>query len=782
MRFRIIDAILVFPLVQVCFLCSNIRMRQTLTLLFILISTLLNAQRVGVVLSGGGATAFAHVGFLKALEENDVPIDYIGGTSMGAVIAAMYASGYSVVEIDSMVHTQGFMDAVTGRLDEDWKFYFKNPEPTAEMATIKYSKGTFISNAIPTNLIDPAMLDWNLMESFSQADGASNNNFDSLYVPFRCIAADVKNKREIIFRQGPLNIATRASSTYPFYLPPRRVDGALLFDGGIYNNFPVETIYKEFSPDVLIGCNVSGENGDPLEGDIFSQLESMILFRTELSRVCDEMIIIEPRTNEIGTFDFDKLDAASDLGYALTLDSLQAIQNMVPRKVTLEEKNEARKRFRNKFKPLVVEEITINGIDKAQGYYIRKMMGKNKEAVALNDLKPIYFRIFSDDKIKSIFPQLELNNQTDKFKMKLDVEKERDLFVSFGGNFSSRSINTGFVGLKYNLFGKTSATLSANSYFGRFYASLHGEVRWDLPGSFPFSLSGGFTQNRWDYYKSLTTFFDDVKPSFVLLNERTGKIAATVPAGNKGKLTACAGYTYLFDEYYQTQNFISTDTADRTNFDAFVLKTKWERSTLDRFQYAKSGTKMEISVKYMNGKESTVPGSTTLIKDTINTFHDWWTFKFHYTNYFFATRKFHGGFLIEGIASNQDLFNNYISSVIMANAFQPIPESQTFFLPQFRAYNYGAAGLMAVWSMGKNLDLRGEVYHFGAYRRIVNDINNLSRFEDEYKGYFITSTALVFHSPLGPISISANYYDRKDAPWSILFNFGYIVFNSSVRN
>ncbi|MEZ4800538.1 MAG: hypothetical protein R2809_12370 [Flavobacteriales bacterium] len=184
----------------------------------------------------------------------------------------------------------------------------------------------------------------------------------------------------------------------------------------------------------------------------------------------------------------------------------------------------------------------------------------------------------------------------------------------------------------------------------------------------------------------------------------------------------------------------------------------------------------------MNGKESTVPGSTTLIKDTISTFHDWWTAKFHYTNYFLATRKFHGGFLIEGVASNQDLFNNYISSVIMASAFQPIPESQTYFMPQFRAYNYAAAGLMAVWSMGKNLDLRGEVYHFGAYRRIVNDINNLSRFDDEYKSYFMASTAVVFHSPLGPISVSANYYDRKETPWSILFNFGYIVFNPSVRN
>lgn len=757
-------------------------MRILLSLLFISFSCFTFSQKVGVVLSGGGATAFAHIGFLKVLEENNVPIDYIGGTSMGAVVAAMYATGYSVQEIDSIAHSQPFIDAITGKLDDDWKFYFKDPDPTAGMGTIKYSKGTFIGGTIPTNLIDPAMLDWNLMEFFSQADAASQNDFDNLYIPFRCIAADVKNKREIIFRGGSLNVATRASSTYPFYLPPRRVDGVLLFDGGIYNNFPIETIYKEFSPDVLLGCNVSGESGDPMEGDIFSQLESMILFRTELKEICDEMIVIEPKSEDIGTFDFELIDSAIQLGYASTLDSIQAIKSLVSREVTLEEKNKEREKFRKKFVPLVVEEVSFNGLDKSQGYYVKRMMGKRNASIPLKDLKPTYFRIFSDDKIKSIFPTLFFNDATGLYKLKLDVEKEKDLFISFGGNFSSRSINTGFIGLKYNLFGKTSATLSANSYFGRFYASVHGEVRWDLPGTYPFSISGSYTQNRWDYYKSLTTFFDDVKPSFILLNERNGRLAATVPAGNKGKLTVSTSYAFLFDEYYQTQNFISTDTADRTDFELVAFRGKWERSTLDRIQYAHSGTRLELSMKYMNGRESTVPGSTTLIKDTVNTFHNWWNLKFHYTNYFLAKGKFHGGLMLEHVWSNQDLFNNYISSVIMAPAFQPIPESQTYFLPQFRAYNYSAAGLMAVYSLGKSWDIRGEVYGFGAYQRIRNDINNLATFESQMEPYFITSTAMVFHSPLGPISLSANYYDRKEDPWSFIFNFGYIIFNSSVRN
>jgi NTE family protein len=757
-------------------------MRSLLIVLFLFVFQHYSAQKVGVVLSGGGATALAHVGFLKVLEDNEIPIDYIGGTSMGSVIAGMYASGYSVAEIDSFVRSEPFMQMVTGQLDDDFRFYFKDPEPSASMGTIKYSKGTFITNAIPTNLIDPVQLDWNLMSSFSQADQASGSNFDSLYIPFRCIAADVKNKREITFKNGPLNVALRASSTYPFYLPPRRVDGVLLFDGGIYNNFPVGTIYREFAPDVILGCNVSGENSDPSEGDLFSQLESMILFRNELYKVCDELVIIEPKSEEIGTFDFDRADDAIEAGYKATMDSLSIIFEMIQRRESFEEKQIKRQAFKAKFAPLEVDEISINGLDKSQNFYVKRMMSKRIESLPLSEIRESYFRLFSDDKIKTIFPTLHFNPATKKFRMNLDVEKEKDLFVSFGGNFSSRSINAGFVGLRYNLFGKTSATISANSYFGRFYASILGEVRWDLPGKYPLSFFGAYTQNRWDYYKSLTTFFDDVKPSFVLLNERTGTAGVTVPAGNKGKLAFMAMYSHMFDEYYQTQNFISTDTADRTDFDVFALRAVWQRSTLDRIQYAHSGTDLMISAKYMNGLETTIPGSTLVVKDTLTKSHQWFVAKFHYTNYFLALGKFHGGFTLEHVWSNQDFFNNYISTAIMAPSFKPIPESKTFFLTQFRAFNYSAAGLMAVYEVGRNLDLRAEAYGFGAYNRLESDENNQARFVYPWRPYFMGSTSLVFHSPLGPISVSANYYERKEEPWSLLFNFGYIIFNRSIRD
>ncbi|MBL0316060.1 MAG: patatin-like phospholipase family protein [Flavobacteriales bacterium] len=739
-------------------------------------------QSVGVVLSGGGATALAHVGFLKALEEHDIPIDYIGGTSMGAVIAAMYASGYSVAELDSLVRSDEFMHMATGFMPDELQFYLKHYDSDAGFVNLKYGGGKNFTNSLPTNLINPVLMDWNFMEDFSQADAASSGNFDSLFIPLRCIAADVQHKKQIIFRNGPINIAARASCTYPFYLPPRRVDGNLLFDGGIYNNFPVDVIYTEFLPDVILGCNVSGIVAGPDEDDVFSQLQSMILFRSEYTRLCENTIVIEPGLENIGTFDFELMSEATQIGYTTTIDSISVIQNMIQRRVTLAEKNEARKKFRARFKPIVIEHIEIEGLDKSQRNYVRKIMGRKSDPIALEKLKKPYFRIFDDDKIKSIFPVARYNNKTGMYSLILDVKKEKDLMLSFGGNYSSRSINTGYIGLRYNVFGITSATLSANTYFGRFYGSVNGNVRWDISGVYPVSIQGGFTLNRWDFYKSLATFFEDVKPSYVLMNERFGNLSISTPAGNKGMIRTDLIYSYMFDQYYQTPDFISTDTADRTDFDAGILRLTWERNTLNKKQYANRGTFFSVSGKGVLGVETIIPGSTSVIRDTTETDHLWYSMKMQYSNFFLNHNALHLGFSLEAVASTQDFFHNYIASSIAAPAYTPIPESRTLFMPQFRAHNYAAGGMMFVISPGKNFDIRMEGYMFNPFGTIVRNSFNEAAYDWQKQQYFIGSGSLILHSPLGPLSISANYYDKKEEPWSFLFNFGYIIFNRSSRD
>lgn len=739
------------------------------------------AQTVGVVLSGGGATAAAHLGFLKALEEENIPIDYITGTSMGAVIGGFYAAGYSVEEIEQILLSEEFLQMTENQVAEDLRYYFKTPEDNAGMGTIKFRKGQWITSTLPTNIGNPMQLNFNLMEYFSPASGAANYNFDQLYIPFRCNAADVENKQQVVFRSGNLATAIRASMTYPFFVEPIRVDGKLLFDGGLYNNFPSDILYADFKPDVIIGCNVSENFDPPLEDDFFSQLASMVTTQTNFDRIIENMVIVKPEL-DVETFDFADMKKATQTGLMATRYNIDDIKALVTRQVTREERDAGREAFKSKQTPLVFNEISVSGLDKAQKSYVNRIISRKQDSLELDQLKMRYFRAFADDKIKSIFPSATLDTQSQSYKLHLNVKKEKDLFLEVGGIYSSRPINTGYIGLKYHLFGKTGSTLYANSYFGKFYGSVSAGARIDFAGVVPFSIEPNLTFNRWDYFTSFATFFEDVQPSFIVVNERFGGLRMRVPVRNKGKIEASGNYARINDDYYQTTQFSRVDTADRTSLNVGVFDLIYDRNTLNRKQFASKGTRFQLKVKYLVGEEQTIPGSTSISKDTTYTDRDWLVAKLSYENYFQRLGPLRLGFLLEGVASTQPFMRNHVSTLISAPAFQPIPESRTFFINAHRGHNYVSGGIRLVGELSKSLEVRAEGYVFNPFGRIETDDFGETIYKWENTQYYIASSSLVFHSPLGPLAFQVNYYDQKEKPWSVVLNFGYIIFNRSVRN
>lgn len=739
------------------------------------------AQRVGVVLSGGGARAAAHVGFLKALEEHDIPIDYIGGTSMGAIVGAMYASGYSIAQIDSIIRSDEYIRIAKGDIDEELRFYYKDFDQDASMGSIKLSRQNIISSTLPTNLVNPALFDYNLMVGFGPAAAAANYNFDSLYIPFRCVAADVGRKEAVVFRSGDLASAVRASMTYPFYVPPISIDGRLLFDGGLYNNFPSDIIYDDFMPDVILGSNVSSNSIEPHHNDLFSQLKSMIVFETNFESLCEEMMIVNHEL-EVGTFDFDDIGDAIDRGYINAMANIDSIKTIVSRRITAEERLKKRKQFRAKMHPMAFDEIEITGLERNQRNYVKGFISRKAGLMRPDRLQKEYFRVYADHRIHSIYPTARFKPDEKTYALSMEVKREKDILFSVGGNFSSRPINGGYINARYNLFGRVGATLNVNSYFGKFYGSLHTSVRFDFASTVPIALEPFFTLNRWDYFRSFTTFFEEVRPSYIVINEQFGGIRARVPVNNKGRIDFIASGASIEDDYYRTSTFLATDTADRTKFNAFVGDIIYERSTLNRKAFAHTGTFLKFQLKTTVGEELTIPGSTSVNRDTIGTSRDWFMAKVHYTNYFTRFGPFKAGLLLEGVWSTQPLFRNTRSSLISAQAFQPIPESNTFFLPQFRAHSYAAGGLMLVTRFTNSIDLRVEGFAFVANGRILEGAGGRPTYDYNLRPTFIGSTSLVLHSPVGPISLALNYYELKEKPWSLVFNFGYLIFNRSVRH
>jgi NTE family protein len=159
-----------------------------------------NGQKVGLVLSGGGAKGLSHIGTLKALEENHIPIDYITGTSMGGIVGALYAAGYSPAQIERIALTSEFQDWVNGRYKSDYSFYFQKSSNNASLISAKIQIDTALRMSIRNNLVNDIPLNFALIELLSQASAISKDNFDNLFVPYRCMVSDVFSQTSIMFR------------------------------------------------------------------------------------------------------------------------------------------------------------------------------------------------------------------------------------------------------------------------------------------------------------------------------------------------------------------------------------------------------------------------------------------------------------------------------------------------------------------------------------------------------------------------------------------------------
>lgn len=173
--------------------------------LFLAAIQITSAQKVGLVLSGGGAKGAAHIGVIKALEENNIPIDYITGTSIGAIIGSLYAMGYSPEEMLELMLSKEFSYWQTGTVEEQYTYYFKEPYPTPEFAhfSIDMSDSLQIkASFLPQSLINPIQMNQAFMALFSQATAKAGWNFDNLFVPFRCVASDIYTKSRSSLRMG----------------------------------------------------------------------------------------------------------------------------------------------------------------------------------------------------------------------------------------------------------------------------------------------------------------------------------------------------------------------------------------------------------------------------------------------------------------------------------------------------------------------------------------------------------------------------------------------------
>lgn len=291
-------------------------MKKQILAFLLLLSITLNSQekqpKVGLVLSGGGAKGFAHIGVLKEIDKAGLQIDYIGGTSMGAIIGGLYSIGYSGDQIEQIVLETDFMTLLQDKLPRNSEPFFEKEFGEKTVITLPVNKGSI---GFPVAVSKGQNVLNFLTELLSSVELI--NDFKKFPIPFFCIATDVENGRPVLLEKGSLPLALRASGSFPTLLNPVVVDDKLLVDGGIANNFPI-SIMKSKGVDVVIGVDVEGnlyekENLNSIVA-LLNQIVSYQMYKTTDIEKEKLDVYIHPVVNDYNVVSFDDKENILEIG------------------------------------------------------------------------------------------------------------------------------------------------------------------------------------------------------------------------------------------------------------------------------------------------------------------------------------------------------------------------------------------------------------------------------------------------------------------------------------
>lgn len=381
--------------------------------------------KIGLVLSGGGAKGFAHIGVLKVLEQAGVKIDYIGGTSMGAVVGGLYASGYSATQIDSIFYNTNFDELLQDYIPRSSKSFYEKKNDEMYAVSLPFNK---FKVGIPIAL-SRGMYNYNLLARLTHKV-RHVKDFNQLPIPFVCIATDIELGEQVVLNSGYLAQAMLASSAFPSLFSPVEINGRLLIDGGVTNNYPIGEVRK-MGADIIIGVDVQDDLKDRNSlrdaTRILIQITNLEMIKEMKKKIATTDIYIKPDVVNFGVISFNEGKAIIRKGEEATFavyeqirklaDSLQINKiNVFPvTKDTIQLKN-----------------ININKQKNyTRAYIIGKLRFKPGKDITYDDLKSGINNLNATQNFSNITYSLEENNGKDDLKLNL-TENYNKTFLKFG--------------------------------------------------------------------------------------------------------------------------------------------------------------------------------------------------------------------------------------------------------------------------------------------------------------------------------------------------------------
>lgn len=736
------------------------------------------AQSVGLVLSGGGARGMAHIGIIKALEDNNIPIDYVAGTSIGAIVGALYASGYTVEEMTEIFTGGDMDDYLSPAQEESTGFLLQEQFNDPQWFNVKFDLDTIVrKRLIPSNIISPYAMDYGLIEYFAQATTVCEEDFDKLMVPFRCIASSINDNAAYVLRQGDLGSAVRASMSFPIFFRPVEIDGKVLMDGGMYDNFPVGIMDEDFHPDIIIGSVVSSNYSDPDIDDLVSLVQNIFMTDTDFS-VPDNGVLLEPDVTSTSLLNFSNTTALVEIGYNECLSKMDTIKSLISRTVSEDELKNKREHFNQQKKPLFFGDVYTDNMTPRQQKYVDMMMMGKRQFMSTQELHEKYETLIADANIRSAYPLAIYNDSTHLYDMHLNVVREMNFEASIGGVLSWGGVSDIYCGLRYLYFGRFSLNSKLNFYLGNFYKSIGVCAKLIYPLNVPLSVTLDASFNEKNYFSTAGTFFTDASPSYLIQDEQHVLAELFLPVKKRSVAGVETAGFKMKDDFYNTNYFSSLDTFDVSTLTGFVAGVFFRTNTMNDYLYPDKGYKFKAGIDYMIGKEIYYPGTTSLQPSEDKIRHSRFRIKISYEHFVLSRKLFSLGISAQTVWSNPTCASNYTTSLLHADAFTPFPDSKIRFLPEYRAYNYAAAGAKCIVKLPYNFMISLEGYAFIPFFQMQEMDNHSVEFGKFFdKTYYLASASIIFKNAFAPVSVNFNLYNNKETPFSVSFNVGYLLFN-----
>lgn len=405
----------------------SIRFLFLLLILSNIVSSQENKQpKIGLVLSGGGAKGLAHVGVLKEIDKAGIQIDYIGGTSMGAIVGGLYATGYTAEQIEKLIIEANFNELLQDKTPRKDIPLFDKDHQEKYALTLPIRKGNI---GLPKAISGGQNVQNFFAELFAPVHNVTD--FSKLPIPFFCIATDIETGEKVILEKGSLASSVRASGAFPSLLEPVEINGRLLVDGGIANNFPADEIKKR-GADIIIGLDVQNKlAGKEKLSSVVSILNQIIGFQIYEKSESQKKIIdvyIHPNVKEHSVISFGASKEIIEAGYkeakkyTQVFDSIAKLQTI---KKTIKKIAPSNKKF-------LIDRIIINGNKNyTEDYILGTLRLKKGDMVNYKMITEKINRLTATKNFKDISYQIDESFSGKKITLKVKENEVRS-FLRLG--------------------------------------------------------------------------------------------------------------------------------------------------------------------------------------------------------------------------------------------------------------------------------------------------------------------------------------------------------------